>query len=277
MKRADGITREQEAELATRWQKNRDIAARNKLIEAHTYVVGVVIGKIRYTKIPRQDLYQEGVMGMFRACDKFDPARGVRFSTYARHWVMMAIRLAYGLERGHRGYWEIAEREDEIRGRLANGEDPNQIAKEFRRKISGNEMMTALLRMQPMVSMDRSLTDDGELSLHDVIPSNDNCSDAGDSDGDRMARVKKYARSLSPKLKEVIERRINGDVLCDIGSALGLSREAVRKREQMAIRVLRAKVSRTTGRPLNSIRLRKKELSWKEMMEERSNQRRLVR
>mmetsp|Transcript_42666 Transcript_42666/g.49875 ORF Transcript_42666/g.49875 Transcript_42666/m.49875 type:complete len:581 (+) Transcript_42666:84-1826(+) len=72
-------------------QIHRSLRARKALTESNLRLV-VSIAK-RYTNrgITFQDLCQEGTMGLTKACEKFDPERGFRFSTYATWWIKQGI------------------------------------------------------------------------------------------------------------------------------------------------------------------------------------------
>lgn len=73
--------------------KSSDKKIRNELVNRNarlvTFVVNKFYNKLEYRDI-REDLIQEGFIGLFTAIDKFDPERGFKFSTYAVHWVQQA-------------------------------------------------------------------------------------------------------------------------------------------------------------------------------------------
>lgn len=79
------------------------LAARKKLSESNLRLVVAVAKRYRAPRdplvtlavtLPFSDLIQEGTIGLMKACDRFDPDRGFRFSTYATWWVRHAINRA---------------------------------------------------------------------------------------------------------------------------------------------------------------------------------------
>src|SRR5579871_5870708 len=62
-------------------------AARDRLVTSHLREVVFVALKYRRYGVPVGDLVSEGNLGLLRAVDKFDPSYGVRFATYATHWI----------------------------------------------------------------------------------------------------------------------------------------------------------------------------------------------
>jgi len=81
----------------TRYLHNLDQAAqslkvaRQKMIAGNTGLVAFVAYKQKTTVLSFDDLVQEGVIGLIKAVDRFDPYRGFQFSTYAIPWIKQAI------------------------------------------------------------------------------------------------------------------------------------------------------------------------------------------
>jgi RNA polymerase sigma factor (sigma-70 family) len=84
------LSKQEEIALAKRSWKG-DFQARNELIN-HNYRLVFCIAKYFRTSAPIDDLFQEGVVGLVKAAGKFDPKRGVRFSTFASWWIKQTIR-----------------------------------------------------------------------------------------------------------------------------------------------------------------------------------------
>jgi RNA polymerase primary sigma factor len=116
-----GLTAEQEAELAKRieaglaaeqrlaedgdrltaservdleWVAEVGTRARNHLLEANLRLVVALAKRFTGRGMPLIDLIQEGNVGLIRAVDGFDYAKGYRFSTYATWWIRQAITKA---------------------------------------------------------------------------------------------------------------------------------------------------------------------------------------
>jgi RNA polymerase primary sigma factor len=69
-------------------------AARREIISANLWMVPVVVSRFYRHGSGFEDLVAEGNMGLYKAFDRFDPARGFRFSTYAKWWVVDAVTAA---------------------------------------------------------------------------------------------------------------------------------------------------------------------------------------
>jgi len=68
------------------YKTNRNIDIRNKLIEKYSYMVKQVVYRLTaegYTSIEIDDLISYGTLGLIDAIEKFDPAKNVKFETYA--------------------------------------------------------------------------------------------------------------------------------------------------------------------------------------------------
>jgi RNA polymerase sigma factor (sigma-70 family) len=84
------LTGEQERRLARRVARG-DRAARERLVAHNLRLVAKVALGHATERHDVRDLFQAGVLGLLRACDGYDPARGTRFTTYAWPWVCVAV------------------------------------------------------------------------------------------------------------------------------------------------------------------------------------------
>ncbi|HMO08077.1 MAG TPA: RNA polymerase factor sigma-32 [Paracoccaceae bacterium] len=90
--RAELLDAETESRLAYAWRDRRDEAALHRLITAYMRLAISMAAKFRRYGAPMNDLIQEASLGLMKAADKFDPDRGVRFSTYAVWWIKASIQ-----------------------------------------------------------------------------------------------------------------------------------------------------------------------------------------
>jgi RNA polymerase sigma factor (sigma-70 family) len=68
--------------------------ARNELVETHQWLVATLARKYSWSGLEQADLVAEGNLGLMRAIDKYDYARGFRVSTYAAWWIRSRIERA---------------------------------------------------------------------------------------------------------------------------------------------------------------------------------------
>ena len=90
--KAELLDAETELRLAYAWRDERDEQALHRLITAYMRLAISMASKFRRYGAPMGDLIQEASLGLMKAADKFDPDRGVRFSTYAVWWIKASIQ-----------------------------------------------------------------------------------------------------------------------------------------------------------------------------------------
>jgi len=87
------LTREDEVRLAKRIKRG-DQAARQHMITANLRLVVKIAHDYSNCGLPLLDLISEGNIGLMKAVDRFDPAKGGKLSTYAAWWIKQSIKRA---------------------------------------------------------------------------------------------------------------------------------------------------------------------------------------
>src|SRR5829696_4367171 len=87
------LTHAQEIALAKRVERG-DLAAKTEFMEKNMRLVVWVAQKYRGNGLDLTELVSEGTIGLVRAVELWNWRRGVRFSSYATHWIRQAIRAA---------------------------------------------------------------------------------------------------------------------------------------------------------------------------------------
>jgi len=90
--KAELLDAETELRLAYAWRDERCEKSLHRLITAYMRLAISMAAKFKRYGAPMNDLIQEAGLGLMKAADKFDPDRGVRFSTYAVWWIKASIQ-----------------------------------------------------------------------------------------------------------------------------------------------------------------------------------------
>jgi RNA polymerase primary sigma factor len=87
------LSAQEELDLSVRIQRG-DSEARSHMIRANLRLVVKIAQDYVNFGLPLTDLISEGNLGLMKAVERFDPEKGVKFSTYAAAWIKQSIRLA---------------------------------------------------------------------------------------------------------------------------------------------------------------------------------------
>ena len=209
--------------------------------------------KLACSLMAEEDLVQEGYIGLLRAARRFDPDRGIRFTTYARWWVRAQmtraletagrmVRLPGGAVEQLRNLQRAMERLDQAGIDYTLEEVAAEIGIDKQRA-------NLLLSHRGIVSIDQP--DEDGLKVGDRLP----------SEGDRadphvnasLIEELSHMESAMDRVLDDRERYIlcehfglrgrNARTMADIGKTMGLSRERVRQIESAALRRLRNNIS----------------------------------
>lgn len=241
-----GVTRAELEEIADDGDE-----AMAHFVRANLRLVVSVARKYGRSQMPLLDLVQEGNTGLIRAVEKFDYAKGYKFSTYATWWVRQAISRGIAQQgRIVRLPVHVAEQVNQVSAARRNlerhlGREPetSEIADELGLP---EERVIELIRFgRDHVSLDAPVEDDGDTSLGDLI-ARETAPGPDDIvlDAEDRGRLEGLLEDLDERSADVVRRRyglVDGRQakLADIGKVWGITAERVRQIERAALATMR--------------------------------------
>ncbi|MFI6479085.1 RNA polymerase sigma factor RpoD/SigA [Nonomuraea sp. NPDC050663] len=227
------------------------LLARERLIRSNLRLVVSAAKRFANRGLPLLDVIQEGNLGLIRAVEKFDYARGYKFSTYAMWWIRQAI------ERGlndksrtvrlpvHVGeeLTRLLRAERRLLVDLGREPRPEELAEAVGRTA---EQIAELRRFgQDTVSLDIAVGADGEGSIGDLIVEEDGLH-VQDFMEQRVLgdSIRGWVERLPYREAYIVNARFGlagrpVQTYREIGEHLGLTRERIRQLEKQALKRLR--------------------------------------
>ncbi|MDP9074871.1 MAG: sigma-70 family RNA polymerase sigma factor, partial [Actinomycetota bacterium] len=146
----DPIQREELRAKFSQFAQSRDRAVRDELVEAHLGLAEYLARRFANRGEPVDDLVQVASMGLVKAVDRFDPERGVEFSTYATHTIVGELKRHFRDKgwavRAPRRMQELYLRLTKVIGTLSQtlGHSPTIAELAAETKVSEEEVLEAL-------------------------------------------------------------------------------------------------------------------------------------
>jgi RNA polymerase primary sigma factor len=190
-----------------------DLDAKQRLIEANLRLVVMVARRYAVADgLPLDDLISEGVIGLMRACEKFDPERNLRFSTYATPWINQAcqraneskaamVRLPSHVAQCHRG---LARANARLRAVLAREPSDAELAAATALDAEHVELWR---RTGPVASLDAESGEGAEAITLGALVADAAPAPGDEGDGGRAARLRAAVRALPADERAVLVHR----------------------------------------------------------------------
>jgi RNA polymerase sigma factor (sigma-70 family) len=229
-----------------------DTRAREKLIGNLLPLVSAIARRYRADGLEQTDLIQEGIVGLLRALERYDPERGVPFAAYATWWIRQSLQDARSdfirpfrlppkalrqLSQLKSEHQRIYQSEHRAAG-LAELADRTNVDFDQARALSVADARVRSLD-EPIEASEAELGALGDL-LEDPLAA-DAYEQVVDTIADQQLRA--LLSRLTDREREVVRARFGFDSepqrLLDIAERLGLSAERIRQIEERALAKLR--------------------------------------
>lgn len=255
------LSRQEEVALAARIKRG-DAAARDHMIRANLRLVIKIAREYENLGMPLLDLINEGNLGLMKAVEKFDPAKGGKLSTYAALWIRQQIRRALASQGktirlpvhvADRIY-RLSQAELRLRAELGREATDEELAQELNTTVARLERLRRAAARPS--SLDAPLGDDATSTVAEVV-ADENAATPFEQlqNQTETALVRKLVENLPEREARILRLRFGLEsgqeqTLETVGRKLKLTRERIRQLQNMALQKLRQMIENPKHFPL---------------------------
>ena len=228
-----------EYEQFREYRRTKDIALRDEIVENYMYIAEILSRKFINRGIEYDDIYQVASLGILYAVERFDPERGVKFATFATPTILGEIRN-YFRDKGSfvkipRRLYEIFYKAEQIK-RTQNGVSSEEIARILGISESDMKRINDIGDFSFMKSLEYEAYADGELSLSEVIGTEDNHILMLED----RSFLKECLKTLTERERRFVTMRYSNEMnQTEIAKELGISQMQVSRMEKSVLKKLR--------------------------------------
>jgi RNA polymerase primary sigma factor len=228
--------------------------ARRVMLESNLRLVFSIAGKFINNGIAYDDLVQEGSIGLLRAIEKFEPALGFKFSTYASTWIWQAVTRAIANQRRTvRVPAHIHDKMIKVRGVAARmqqrtGVEPSVAELSAACELAPEVVSRALSAANRALSLDAPVRAGEDTSLLDLAADPDQVDSVDSVQREQLRNIVRRELARLPEREAVILSLRLGlggrqeHTLEEIGVVLGITRERTRQLQNRALEALRERL-----------------------------------
>ena len=232
--------------LIARYRETGDMAARDAVAEAYLYIAEIIARRFSGRGVDYDDLYQVAALALVRALERFDPARGVQFDSYATPAMVGEVRNYFRdksrLIRPARGSAEALRRVARLTAELTQSLGRSPRVDELAEAAGlGEAGVLELLEMSaPPVSLNQTPSEDDAGDLLNIFGTEETGFSAFET-RDMLARA---LAQLTERERQVVQLRFFENLSQrEAAGRLNISQMTVSRAEQSALRALRALIT----------------------------------
>ena len=249
------LTPDEEIQLAARIKKG-DKKAREHLIKANLRLVVKIARDYEGIGLPLLDLISEGNIGLMKAVERFDPAKGGKLSTYGSWWIKQSIKRALANQsKTIRLPVHLVDKISKMRRTALKLQE--MLGHEPSDEELADEMGMTALRVRQMrmaavrpASLDAPIGDDDSNNFADVVE-DENATSPYDNLEDKTVTgmLQDMVKHLDTREATILRYRFGLDggsekTLEEVGVKFGVTRERVRQIQNLALRKLRKMIEK---------------------------------
>ncbi len=249
------LTPQEEIDLAARIKKG-DKKAREQMIKANLRLVVKIARDYEGIGLPLLDLISEGNIGLMKAVERFDPAKGGKLSTYGSWWIKQSIKRALANQsKTIRLPVHLVDKISKMRRtsmRLQEelGREPTD--EELGEELGISASRVAQMRMAAIrpASLDAPIGDEDSNNFAEVVEDESADTPYEQLEEKTVTRMlQEMVKTLDPREATILRARFGLDggpqkTLEEVGVKFGVTRERVRQIQNIALRKLRKMIER---------------------------------